>query len=124
MPEPNPARSCSAQPRLACAHLVLRWREEASIGDAILARQLVLGHEIGTVTEPGPQTAPPGTRLEGDRQAGRRSDLAPLEGWHVGEPRYGIGIDLGNESGRAVLVDVADGRECATAVNRCADKVY
>jgi L-ribulokinase len=31
--------------------------------------------------------------------------------------KYAIGIDFGTESGRAVLVDVADGREVATAVH-------
>jgi L-ribulokinase len=31
--------------------------------------------------------------------------------------RYALGIDFGTESGRAVLVDVADGREVATAVS-------
>ena len=30
--------------------------------------------------------------------------------------KYTIGVDFGTESGRAVLVDVADGREVATAV--------
>jgi L-ribulokinase len=31
--------------------------------------------------------------------------------------RYAVGVDFGTESGRAVLVDVADGRELATAVH-------
>ena len=30
--------------------------------------------------------------------------------------KYSIGVDFGTESGRAVLVDVSDGREVATAV--------
>jgi L-ribulokinase len=30
--------------------------------------------------------------------------------------RYAVGVDFGTESGRAVLVDIADGRELATAV--------
>ena len=37
--------------------------------------------------------------------------------------RYAVGIDFGTESGRAVLVDVADGREVATAVYRYANGV-
>ena len=31
--------------------------------------------------------------------------------------KYTIGIDYGTESGRALLVDVSDGREIATAVH-------
>jgi len=34
----------------------------------------------------------------------------------MAEPRYTLGIDFGTESARAVLVDVADGREAASAV--------
>jgi L-ribulokinase len=41
----------------------------------------------------------------------------------VTPPRYTIGIDFGTESGRAVLVDVADGHELATAVHRYANGV-
>ena len=36
---------------------------------------------------------------------------------------YAIGVDFGTESGRAVLVDVADGREVATAVHTYANGV-
>src|SRR5262245_34208636 len=36
------------------------------------------------------------------------------EGLPVG--KYAIGVDYGTESGRAVLVDVADGRQLATSV--------
>jgi L-ribulokinase len=37
--------------------------------------------------------------------------------------RYGIGVDFGTESGRAVLVDCADGRECGTQVYEYANGV-
>jgi len=37
--------------------------------------------------------------------------------------KYVLGIDFGTESGRAVLVDVADGREVATAVHQYANGV-
>ena len=41
----------------------------------------------------------------------------------MGEHQYAIGIDFGTESGRAVLVDVGDGQEVATAVHSYADGV-
>jgi L-ribulokinase len=34
-----------------------------------------------------------------------------------GDPRYAIGLDFGTESARAVLVDIADGREVGVAVH-------
>jgi L-ribulokinase len=37
--------------------------------------------------------------------------------------KYTIGVDFGTESGRSVLVDVADGRELATAVYHYANGV-
>lgn len=37
--------------------------------------------------------------------------------------KYAVGIDFGTESGRAVLVDVADGQEIATAVHQYANGV-
>src|SRR5450759_6542 len=37
--------------------------------------------------------------------------------------KYAIGVDFGTESGRAVLVDVTDGREIATAVHQYANGV-
>ena len=41
----------------------------------------------------------------------------------MGEHKYAIGVDFGTESGRAVLVDVTDGQEIATAVHTYADGV-
>ncbi len=41
-----------------------------------------------------------------------------MENW-----KYAIGIDFGTESGRAVLVDVTDGREVATSVHHYANGV-
>src|SRR5665647_935842 len=37
--------------------------------------------------------------------------------------RYAVVVDFGTESGRAVLVDVANGRELASAVHRYANGV-
>jgi len=41
----------------------------------------------------------------------------------MSEKKYTIGIDYGTESGRAMLVDVSDGREVATAVHPYGDGV-
>jgi L-ribulokinase len=41
----------------------------------------------------------------------------------MGDRKYAIGVDFGTESGRAVLVDTADGREVATAVHTYANGV-
>ena len=51
-------------------------------------------------------------------RAGRRS-VSP----GGGSGHYAIGIDFGTESGRAVLVDCADGRELGTAVHAYANGV-
>jgi L-ribulokinase len=42
---------------------------------------------------------------------------------NVGKRKYAIGVDFGTESGRAVLVDVTNGEEIATAVHLYADGV-
>ena len=36
----------------------------------------------------------------------------------MAQARFAIGVDFGTESGRAVLVDVADGRELGVEVYR------
>jgi L-ribulokinase len=36
----------------------------------------------------------------------------------MGDKKYAVGVDFGTESGRAVLVDVSNGQEVATAVHR------
>ncbi|HZW04483.1 MAG TPA: ribulokinase, partial [Anaerolineaceae bacterium] len=41
----------------------------------------------------------------------------------MSDKKYAIGVDFGTESGRAVLVDVSDGQEIATAVHRYANGV-
>jgi L-ribulokinase len=41
----------------------------------------------------------------------------------MGDRKYAIGVDFGTESGRVVLVDVADGQEVATAVHTYANGV-
>ena len=38
----------------------------------------------------------------------------------MGEKKYAVGVDFGTLSGRAVLVDVTNGREAASAVHEYA----
>src|SRR5512141_1651302 len=41
----------------------------------------------------------------------------------MSQHKYAVGVDFGTESGRAVLVDVTDGRELATSVYKYANGV-
>ena len=55
IPEPGPGEVLLRVTAVGLCGSDLHWYEEASIGDAVLARPLVLGHEIGAVVASGPR---------------------------------------------------------------------
>ena len=92
-----------------------------------LDRAIVLaggGPDPACAARDGPLSAQPHRRgVRGCRNAtGTQDDREPDrrrtgDGRMTSGPRYTIGVDFGTESARAVLVDVADGREVHVAVH-------